>query len=161
MLLTKHDSVTLASDGMITHGDLSGALPFKREATVSTGYSDVSSVNNWRRFWSYVGINYKVFRNTLISEYVGSWGTLNDAQKKTLVRNHVYPASTTTADLDALWTAAKRVKQRFNLIRQFKRCGCVIQPSATANSEKLILAEVNDGSPPTWTLSEIATDAVL
>ena len=160
-MLTKHDSVTLTSDGSLIYGNLSGALSFKKEATASTGYSDISSVDNWHRYWAYTGIDYYEFRNTLINDYVGSWGTLSDADKKILVEHHVYPASTTTADLDALWTAAERAEQRLNLVKQFENCaGCRVKTSATTDSETLVLITIHDGNPPTWTPSDLATDTV-
>lgn len=158
-MLTKHDSVTLASNGGLAIPDLSEALPFKKEATVSAGYSDVSGIDNWNRFWTYTGINYKEFRNTLISDYVGDWATLSDADKKILVKHHVYPVSTTTGDLDALWLASERADQRLDVINLYESCGCAVLRSATANSEELILTKTDD--TPAWINAVIATDTVL
>lgn len=158
MLLTKHDSVVIEAERLTYPGTLSDP-PFKSEATVSAGYTDVTSLANWQSLGTLAGLSFKDLRNILINDYVASWATLSDVNKKILVRHHVYPAATTTADLDALWTLAEREDFRQDVIDSISSGYLIIRKSSDAGSEKLLCIEVKDDL--TQTVVAIATDVAL
>ncbi len=111
MLLTVNDMLTFppaAGEALeIDRVALGGDPPFKAEATVSTGYTDVTSVANWDLHGQATS-GYSVFRQVLLDDFIGDWGTLTTDEQKTLVRHHVWPIGTTDTELDTLWTAAER-----------------------------------------------------
>lgn len=106
MLLTKNDSVTLTASSVSY--PVSVTEPFKAEASVSTGYTDITSLTNWCLFGMDAYSDYSSFRNMLISDFEPTWGTLSDPDKRILVDHYVYPSETTTIELDGLFTKTER-----------------------------------------------------
>lgn len=111
MLLTVNDLITFppaAEDPLeIDRMALDGDPPFKAEATESTGYTDITSVANWDLHGQATS-SYAVFRQMLLDDFIGSWGSLTTDEQKTLVRHHVWPIGTGDVELDMLWTDAER-----------------------------------------------------
>ena len=83
-------------------------IPFQSSITVPSGFTDITNIDNWDKYWSYTNKNYKSFRNILIDDFVGDWNTLSSGNKKILVSNFVYPSGTTDGELDTLYTSAER-----------------------------------------------------
>ena len=109
MLLTKRDDVDITGDTLsYERFDSSGNPAFKAETTVSTGYTDISSLKNWDAYWWGTTYKYKDFRDLIIADHRPDWATLSDDDKKTLVRNNGWPDSETEANLDLLYTSAER-----------------------------------------------------
>ena len=90
--------------------NLAASDGLRYEGQVSAGYQDVSTPENWDKFWSTTLIDFKTFRNNLIATYTPAsfWDTATDEAKKALVRRFVYPSTETTANLDLLYTQAER-----------------------------------------------------
>lgn len=160
MKLTVHDSLAdQVGTDVLRYDKGVVPTPFKSEETVSTGYTDVTSIVNWDLLWTLTGIKYKALRNTLITDHLGSWGTLGDSDKKILVRHHVWPSGTSTADLDALWTYSERNAFRSRVIEGLSCRHVKVRKSTTTNSEKLFVSQIDDTGVDV--ITELSTFAVL
>lgn len=71
-----------------TSTDLNGNVPFKREATVSPGYTDISSITNWDRF-GYSLSDYKVVRNEIII-LAANQGFINLSQGEKIIASKMF-----------------------------------------------------------------------
>ena len=88
-------------------GQITTQSPIKAEATVSAGYSDVSSPRNWLGLGGLVGYACNKLRNELMA-FNASWGGLSTDNQKALVEQYVWPNGTPGAELDALYSSAQR-----------------------------------------------------
>lgn len=111
MLLTVNDLIVFppatGEPLEIDHVVLAGSPSFKAEATVSTGYTDVTSIANWDLYGRATS-GYAAFRQMLIDDFIGDWGALTTVEQKTLVLHYLWPDGTSDAELDTLWTDAER-----------------------------------------------------
>ncbi len=109
MKLTRRDDVDITGTSLkYNKFDGSGNPAFKHEATVSTGYTEITSLANWHKFWWTTGMDYKDFRKQIKADYEGDWATLTDAEKKTLIEHNLWLSSETEANLNALYTSQER-----------------------------------------------------
>ncbi len=162
MKLTVHNSIAFppaaGSSLEIDSVALGGASAFKAESSVSASYTDVTSISNWDLYGWATDLDYRGIRNELIG-FVGSWATITTAEKKNLVRNFVYPASTLQSELDSYWTATERSDQRHEVREKLAACDCLIMASKTTNSERFLLIEVDDTGIIAGT--KVSSDTVL
>lgn len=156
-LLTIHDDIAgqIAADALRYNPSLLSGPAFLAESTVSAGYTDVTSIANWDKFWGLVGLSYRTFRNGLIDDFVAQWGTLSDANKAILVSHYVYPAATGNAELNTHWPSATRKAQR-KRVRQELRKHYTVRKSSTSGSKKFFRIKVDDAGVITAT--EITPD---
>lgn len=109
MLITRRDDVDITCDVLYYERvDTSGDPSFKAEGSVSSGYTDITSLDNWDKYWWNTAYVFKDFRDLLIADYLPSWAILSSADKKTLVRSNVWPDSESESNLDLLYTGAER-----------------------------------------------------
>lgn len=145
--------------------ELAGSAALKYEDTVSTGYSDISSPDNWDAHWAQIvpQPGYKKIRNNLIAIYITPgtfWGTATTAEKQALVRNYVWPSSETTANLDLLYTQAERDDfQKTTMESLDATCEANIRRSNVSGSTKFYDYQSDDRG--IVTLKEISTDVEL
>ncbi len=148
MLLTVNDAIAsqIGTDRLCYKDTILGSTPpFKVEATVSAGYTDITSIVNWNLYGALTDKNYQDLRNILIDDFLGDWATLSDADKTLLVEHYIYPAATTQAELDALMTVADQDAFRHEVIDQLSACDCgPISKSTTAGSNKFFKHEIDD-----------------
>ncbi len=92
-----------------TSADLSGNAPFKIEDTVSSGYVDVSSLENWDKFGQIADRDYlvvlKEIRNIIAASSPG-YATLSDADKKIALKH--FSSEIGAEYNNALWTDAEQ-----------------------------------------------------
>lgn len=127
------------TDGVWDESDLAGNPALLNEASVSTGYQDISSPENWDKWWSESRLKYKEMRNNLIAVYITPgtfWGTASTAAKQALLRHYVWPSGTSTPDLDALYTSSERSSFRRKTMRRLNNSGAnsLIRRSTQTNS---------------------------
>ena len=92
-------------------GQIAAQPPIKAEASVSSGYSDVSNPRNWRGLGVFVGYHGNKLRNELMT-FNASWGSLSTDNQKAMVEQYVWPDGTPGAELDALYSSAQRAAFR-------------------------------------------------
>lgn len=154
-MLTKHNSVTIVAGEVNYDG---GIAPFKAEAAPSADYTDFSSLENWCIYHYYASYDEKAVRNLLITDYVGSWATLTDDEKKALIEHYVYLSTETTANLDLLYSKAQRDAFRDRCMVALATCDC--RPEvATDDPDKWYDIQLLAGGVMNPVL--IATDVVL
>lgn len=143
------------------HLDGSGDPLFKSEDTLSSGYTDKTTLANWDLYGAQVdGLEYKDFRNILIADFVGSWATLTDAEKKTLIRNYVYDSTETTENLDLLYTQGERDDFQNQAIASLNKPGeAVIRRSNVSDSIKFFDYQTDDAG--ILTTVEITSDVEI
>jgi len=107
MKLTKRNDVDFSGE-VLTYDSAQESNPrFKHEATVSAGYTELTSISDWNNHAMKAIANYVDFRNELITIFT-DWATYSDEEKKTLIRHYVWPSTETTANLDLLYTQTER-----------------------------------------------------
>ena len=126
-VLYKSDSVLITTTRM-TYGNV---IPFVIDTTGKTGYTDFTSLENISQYGTYSG-DFKWVRNTLISDYVANWGSLNITDRRALVRYNVYPNGTPIAELDACYTLLERNEFSCNSVVALKYCDCKIMKGGVA-----------------------------
>ena len=152
MLLTINDLIPFPP---VTGGSLEidrAALgsnpPFKAEIAVSAGYTDITSIAAWDLYGWATSLGVSAFRQMLIDDFIGSWGTLTTDEKKILVRRYVWPSGTTDTELDALWTATERAQFLANattryLDEQPKDAG--ILPHTATTLKRMVTVQILHG----------------
>ncbi len=152
MLLTVNDSITFpppaGSALEIDRAALDGDPPFKAEATVSTGYTDITSIANWDLYGRTTGLSTAAFRQVLMDDFIATWGALTTAEQKILVSHYVWPDGTGDAELDALWTDAERAQfladvTASQLAEQQKDAGVV--PDTAATFKRMVTVQILHG----------------
>ena len=96
----------------------------KFEATVSTGYTELVLPKEWDDCQWLKDIDYKEFRNNLMSTFEPNWATLTDDSKKALIRHYVWPSTETTTNLDLLYTQTERDQFLAACIALLNDCDC-------------------------------------
>jgi len=121
MKLTKRNDVDFSGE-VLTYDSAQESNPrFKHEATVSAGYTELTSISDWTTHGTKAIGNYKDFRNELIANFT-DWATYSNDDKKRLMEHYVWPSTETTANLDLLYTQAERdqfVKACASLLNTF------------------------------------------
>jgi len=77
-----------------TDTDLGGNVPFKAEATVSAGYSDISSIENWASYGRSTGLKRKEVKAEIKIIYDATspsqnWASLTSDEKKVIAKYHM------------------------------------------------------------------------
>ena len=107
MKLTKRNDVDFSGE-VLTYDSAQESNPrFKHEATVSAGYTELTSISDWYNHGMKAIPNYNTFRNELIARF-SNWATYSDDDKKKLIQHYVWPSTETTANLDLLHTQTER-----------------------------------------------------
>lgn len=107
MKLTKRNDVDFSGD-VLTYDSAQESNPrFKHEATVSAGYTELTSISDWDNYAMKAIARYSDFRNELVTQFT-NWATYSDNDKKRLIKHYVWPSTETTANLDLLYTQAER-----------------------------------------------------
>lgn len=163
-ILSARDDIASQVGGEAIRGpdlDGSGDPMFKSEDTLSAGYTDVTTLANWGLYGAQVkGLNYKDFRNILIADFVGTWATLTDAEKKTLIRHYVYDSAETPANLNSLHTQVERDDfQKAVMLTLNEVVETVIRRSNVSGSTKFFDHQTDDAG--TLITVEITTDVEL
>lgn len=160
MKLTIHDDLfSQVAAGTFSYDPSTYPTPCKFEVSVSAGYSEITDVADWNRYWPSVGIDYIDYRNYLIDTFEPTWGTLSDDQKKALIEQYVWPSETTGTELDALYTSIERLAFKENVVKTLETCGCIFKKSSTSSSEKYFNLTVDDGG--IMDPQELLTDVTL
>ncbi len=107
MKLTKRNDVDFSGEVLTYDPAQESNTRFKHEATVSAGYTELTSISDWYNHGMKAIANYKDFRNELIATFT-NWATYSDDDKKKLIKHYVWPSTETTANLDLLYTQAER-----------------------------------------------------
>ena len=158
MKLTIHDDLLpQVGTGSFHYKTSDYPTPLKFEASVSAGYTELTSSEEWDIYWVYTGVNYKTYRNNIITHFNGSWASLSVAERKVLVHNFCWPATATVGELDACFTSAERFAFKKEVIKGLNNNDCMFKLSSTASSEKYFDLTVNDSGTmnPTELLSTI------
>ncbi len=120
MKLTRRNDVDFSGE-VLTYDPAQESNPrFKHEATVSAGYTELTSISDWDNHGMRAIVSYKDFRNELISNFT-NWATYSNDDKKRLMEHYVWPSTETTANLDLLYTQTERdefVKARVLLLNE-------------------------------------------
>ena len=107
MKLTKRNDVDFSGE-VLTYDPAQESTPrFKHEATVSAGYTELTSISDWTTYAQKAINSYTEFRNELITRFA-SWATYSDSDKKKLIEHYVWPSTETIANLDLLYTQTER-----------------------------------------------------
>ena len=107
MKLTKRNDVDFSGE-VLTYDPAQESNPrFKHEATVSAGYTELTSISDWTTYGTRAIGSHKDLRNELITHFT-SWATYSDDDKKKLMQHYVWPSTETTAALDLLYTQTER-----------------------------------------------------
>lgn len=138
MILSARNDIESQVGGEVIRGphlDGSGNPMFKSESSLSAGYTDKTSLVNWDLYGAQVdGLTYRDFRDILITDFVGDWATLSDADKKTLIRHYVYDSTETIPNLDLLYTQVERDDFQKEAVDSLNVCDCNLQKEG--NGEK-------------------------
>jgi len=107
MKLTKRNDVDFSGE-VLTYDSAQESNPrFKHEATVSAGYTELTSISDWTTYGTKAIGSYKDFRNELIANFP-NWATYSNDDKKRLMQHYVWLSTETTANLDLLYTQTER-----------------------------------------------------
>lgn len=104
---------------------------------VTNNATDITNLSNWKTYWQDV-YDIKAFRDVMIADYIGTWGTLTDDEKKILIEFHVWPLATPDVELDALYDDDTRDGFLSDICTYHRGIGCVITNSTTPASKKRI-----------------------
>ena len=163
MLLTAYTiDAAPCTDKAWDESELSGNPALLFEASASSGYEDISSVENFDTWWASADTNYMAMRNNLIAVYITPgtyWSGATDDQKKTLIRHYVWPSAETDTNLDALYTDAERMVYAKECMKKLNTLGCVIRISVTDGSVKFM--ELGADDTATLVTQEVTTDTEL
>jgi len=107
MKLTKRNDVDFSGEVLIYDSAQESNPRFKHEATVSAGYTELTSISDWNNYAMKAIPKYSDFRNELIAVFT-DWATYSDDDKKILITHYVWPSTETTANLDLLYTQTER-----------------------------------------------------
>lgn len=157
--LSIHDAIASQIGGEVLRYNATtlGGLPaFSIDDPPPAGYTEVSSLANWELYGWATGLSLKTYRNVLINQYLSGWATMSDDDKRVLVNYHVFPTSTTQAELDALWTQLERKSFRQNIIARLQRRRRLIRESP---DETLWIVKINNSG--VRTSIELKTDVAL
>ena len=160
-ILSARNDIASQVGGDVMRGldpDSSGNSMFKSEDTLSAGYTDKTTLTNWDLYGAQIdGLKYNEFRNILIVDFVGTWATLIDTDKKTLVRHYVYDSTETTANLDLLYTQAERDDFMNQVVKSLNVCDCNLRKETNSESYWNVLP----GSTGELTITKLKTDVSL
>jgi len=107
MKLTRRNDVDFSGE-VLTYDSAQESNPrFKHEATVSAGYTELTSISDWTTYGTKAIDSYKDFRNELIANFT-DWATYSNDDKKRLMQHYVWLSTETTANLDLLYTQTER-----------------------------------------------------
>lgn len=83
MILIKRDDIDISGDCMIYDPTVDATLPrFKVVASKTAGYTDISSIENFYKFGSLAGEDYKKVRSEIKNLYISlGWNSLRDKEK--------------------------------------------------------------------------------
>lgn len=126
MKLTKRNDVDFSGE-VLTYDPAQEANPrFKHEATVSAGYTELTSISDWNNYAMKAIGNYNDFRNELITVFT-NWATYSNDDKKILIKHYVWPSTETTANLDLLYTQTERNQFLLQCVALLNKCDCNFQ----------------------------------
>ena len=152
MKLTKRNDVDFSGE-VLTYDPAQESNPrFKHEATVSAGYTELTSISDWCNHGMKAIPNYKNFRNELITRFT-NWATYSNDDKKRLITHYVWPSTETTANLDLLHTQTERDQFLELCVVELNKCACNFQISP--NGKYWNITPDNTGSLVT---TELKTD---
>lgn len=155
MKLTKRDDVDFSGDVLVYDPAQESNPRFKHETTVSTGYTELTSITDWNSYGQEIIKLYKDFRNALITNFT-NWATYSDADKKILISHCVWPSTETTMNLDLLYTQTERDQFLAVCVTALNGCNCNFHASPDGTYWNLL--PDNAGSLVTVLLT---TDEVL
>lgn len=160
-ILSARDDIASQVGGEVIRGphlDGSGNPLFKSEDTLSAGYTDKTTLTNWDLYGALVdGLDYDDFRNILIADFVGSWGSLSDVDKKTLIRHYVYDSAETVPNLDLLYTQSERDDFQSRAAEALNTCDCNLRKEINIEGYWNVLPD----STGKLTITELKTDVAL
>jgi len=134
MKLTKRDDVDFSGD-VLKYDPAQEANPrFKYEDTVSTGYTELTSISDWTTYGERTIGAYRTFRNELISNFT-SWATYSDADKKLLIEHYVYLSTETSDNLDLLYSEQARDDFQKQVLKLLDSTGITTDQPLLAISE--------------------------
>jgi len=121
------------------------------------GFTITTNPVDWDKHFKDTGFSYKTFRNEMITQFEPGWSGYNDAKKKALIRNFIYPSETTNSELNALYPVSERKTYRQEVMRILDRGKLLsIAKSITSGSKKRFQLQVDDSG--NVTAKEIKTD---
>ena len=101
------------------------------------GFTEKVSIADWDKY-GVQGAGVKGLRDAYVNNFLAGWGAMSDAEKKALIRAHVWDAGATAEELDALYTEDQRDEFEDIVMNAHRKLGCVITPSTTPSSKKRI-----------------------
>ena len=106
MKLTKRNDVNISGDVLVYDPAQEANPRFKLETTVSTGYADISSIENWNQFGYEVG-NTSTIRSEIDTLFQATtWAALTAGEKAVISRKFLV----SKADRDTVHTAIEQEK---------------------------------------------------
>jgi len=115
----------------LASGRITVAVAVKAKFVASipeTDYTNIPLPEDWSKYYSLAPqVNYADFRNELITKFSATvdWDALSDTSKKALLKHYVWDSSTSD-DLDLLYSQVDRDKFRDKCMEALKLCGCLI-----------------------------------
>jgi len=161
MKLTKRDDVDFSGDVLIYDSAQESNPRFKHEATVSTGYTELTSISDWHTYGRRAITVYSDFRNELIGNFIPNWATLIDGEKKLLIEHYVYPSTETPSNLDLLYTQAERDQFMEDTVVLLNTCDCNLQKVISDGSYWNVLPNVNGNVQAAKFGTDVTMDAAI
>lgn len=101
------------------------------------GFTEKVTIADWDSY-GLQGTTKKGLRDVYINQFLAGWGAMTDAEKKALIKVHVWDAAATVPELDALYDPEQRDQFEEDVIQAHRKLGCIITMSTTPASKKRI-----------------------
>ena len=125
--------------------DLSGIFPMMSvTGSVPAGWEDISSIENWDKYYENAGEKYRKCRNQFITDNLPNWNSLTNNEKKILIKNYVYPDTTTQAEIYSHWTTEEHDENIKETMRKLNLPDQLVVKSITEGSDKYFNITVDD-----------------
>ena len=145
MKFTVHNNIHSLGRLEYSPDDYSATMPkAKLEVSVSSGYVELLTAEEWDTYQALLNERYNTFRNELIEVFISGWGTMTTVDKKALVRHFVWPAGTPGSELNTLYSTSERGAYRREVMRALTTRECLPRKSATAGSTKYFDITIDD-----------------
>ena len=121
------------------------------------GYTITNNPIHWNTYIDRIETPYSDVRNEMIDKFEPNWGGFTVGKKKALVENYIWPAETSSDDLNELFGPDERDIFRGEVIEKIKASGVSVMKSTTSEKQFVIVID-DDG---VLSSSEIKTDSKI
>lgn len=143
----------------IENGQTPPALQYLNDGdTPPAGYTETTDPIDWDKYQKRISVDYKAFRNEMITKFETNWSGYADSQKKALLKHYIYPSETSAGELDGLYSAADRDKYQVEVMAALDCIDCRPRRSTVTTTKYFDMQLDDDG---VLTNVEITSDNII